>query len=131
MRVLCYVLFHFSYLYMDYRELRVWQKSMQVVTQIYKLTSVWGFEKDRWLKDQIRRSAVSIPSNIAEWNNRWSDAEFRKFLFYAKWSWAEAHVQLEIALNLWYICEEEFISVWWELNYIVNMIGKLISTIST
>jgi len=103
---------------------------MNLVTEIYKISNSWLLEKDRWLKDQIRRSAVSIPSNIAEWNDRSSDAEFKKFLYYAKWSCAEVLVQLQIAVNIWYMNEDEISNIVGEYESIIRMIWKLISTLS-
>jgi four helix bundle protein len=84
----------------SFRELVVWQKSMELATTVYRLTQ--GFPKDEiyGLSSQIRRSAVSVPSNIAEGRGRLSTGEFRQFLGFARGSNFELQTQLEIARSL-------------------------------
>jgi len=84
----------------SFRELIVWQRSIQLVTAIYRLTS--GFPKEEMfgLSSQLRRSAVSVPSNIAEGQGRLSTGEFRQFLSVARGSNFELQTQLEIARTL-------------------------------
>ena len=86
-----------------YRELIVWQKAMNLVTQVYQLSKAFPKEEIYGLTNQIRRAAVSIPSNIAEGQARQSTAEFRNFLSIAQGSLAELETQLQIAVNLNYI----------------------------
>ena len=86
-----------------YRELIVWQKSMDLVTQVYRLTRLFPREELYGLTNQIRRAAVSIPSNIAEGQARQSTAEFRNFLSIAQGSLAELETQILIAVNLNYL----------------------------
>ena len=64
----------------NYKELKVWQKSMELVEIVYKLTSTFPKEEKYGLTSQIQRSSISIPSNIAEGAGRNSDKEFRNFL---------------------------------------------------
>ena len=84
----------------SFRDLIVWQRSIQLATTIYQLSR--GFPKDEiyGLASQIRRSAVSVPSNIAEGQGRLSTGEFRQFLGVARGSNFELQTQLEIARTL-------------------------------
>jgi four helix bundle protein len=87
----------------DYRELVVWQKAMETVTEVYHITQKFPREETYGLTSQIRRAAVSIPSNIAEGQGRLTRGEFRQFLGQAKGSLAELETQILIAHNLGYI----------------------------
>jgi four helix bundle protein len=83
-----------------FRELIVWQKTMQLTTAVYRLTQQFPREEQYGLTSQIRRAAVSIPSNIAEGQGRLNPAEFRQFLGVARGSNFEVQTQLEIAHTL-------------------------------
>lgn len=83
-----------------YRNLIVWQKSTDLVTSIYTLTESFPKTELFGLTSQMRRSAVSIPSNIAEGSKRQSKADFRNFLAVALGSAAELETQLELANRL-------------------------------
>ena len=78
----------------DYKELIVWQKSMDLVSEVYKLVKKLPKEETYVLSDQMRRSAISIPSNIAEGNARQSTKEYIYFLSIARGSIAELETQL-------------------------------------
>ena len=80
-----------------------WQKARQLTRLIYRVTKTGQFAKDFGLRDQIRRAAVSILSNIAEGFERGGDKEFRQFLSQAKGSCAEVRAQLYIALDEGYV----------------------------
>jgi four helix bundle protein len=84
----------------SYKDLVAWQKSMDLVTPTYRATA--GFTKDEFfgLTSQLRRAAVSIPSNIAEGQGRLSEKKFRYFLGQARGSLMEVETQLQIAENL-------------------------------
>jgi len=84
----------------SYRELLVWQKSIELVDEIYKVIKMFPKEETYALCDQLRRSAVSIPSNIAEGQARQHTGEFKQFLFIALGSLAELDTQLVIANRL-------------------------------
>jgi len=86
-----------------YRDLIVWQKAIELVTEIYRATQGFPKEELYGLTSQIRRSAVSIPSNIAEGQARLTPGEFRQSLGYARGSYAELDTQLVIATNLGYL----------------------------
>lgn len=86
-----------------FEELEVWKLSMELCSEIYKLTNSELFTKDFGLKDQIRRSAISVPSNISEGYERDSKNQFLYFLTIAKGSCGELRTQLKIAKNLGYV----------------------------
>jgi len=83
-----------------FRDLVVWQKSMQLAVTVYDLTKHFPREEIYGLTSQMRRSAVSIPSNIAEGQGRANPAEFRQFVSIARGSNCELQTQLELALAL-------------------------------
>lgn len=87
----------------DYKQLKVWQKAMDLTTEIYKLVRLLPKEETYALSDQMRRAAVSIPSNIAEGQGRNSDKEFVNFLSVARGSLWELETQIEICERLGYI----------------------------
>ena len=87
----------------QFEDLEVWQLSMSLCTEIYALTNTELFSRDFGLKDQIRRSAVSIPSNISEGFERDSKNQFLYFLAISKGSCGELRTQLTIAYNFNYI----------------------------
>ena len=84
----------------SFRDLLVWQRAMQLTVAVYRLTSDFPKEEQFGLTSQIRRSSVSIPSNIAEGQGRLSAGEFRQFLGIARGSNFELQTQLEIARSL-------------------------------
>ena len=86
-----------------FEDLIVYQKAMILTESIYKATSDGPFSKDWGLRDQLRRAAVSIISNIAEGYERNSTAEYRRFLLIAKGSAGEVRAQLALARNLGYL----------------------------
>ena len=91
-----------------YRDLIIWQKSMTFVTEIYKLTATFPKEEIYGITSQIRRSAVSVPSNIAEGYGRNSTGDYLRFLNIASASLYEIQTQIEISRNLNYIQREQF-----------------------
>jgi len=84
----------------SFRDLQVWQKSMQLTVAIYRLTREFPREEIYGLTSQIRRAAVSVPSNIAEGQGRLNPGEFQQFLGIARGSLCELQTQLEIARAL-------------------------------
>jgi four helix bundle protein len=87
----------------SYRDLIVWQKSMSFVTLIYKQTTKFPDDEKFGLTSQIKRSAISIPSNISEGCGRHYKKDFSRFLQIARGSLYECQTQLEIAINLNFI----------------------------
>src|SRR5690606_24522123 len=94
----------------SFRDLLVWQKAMNLVTEVYQLTQQFPKEEMYGLSSQIRRAVVSVPSNIAEGHQR-GTKEFLQFLKIAKGSLAEVETQLEIALRLNYLQEMGFLQL--------------------
>jgi four helix bundle protein len=86
----------------SFRDLIAWQKAMSLVTEIYRVTRSFPSEEMFGLVSQMRRAAVSIPSNIAEGQARASSGEFRQFLGHARGSLAELETQILLAQNLNY-----------------------------
>jgi four helix bundle protein len=84
----------------SFRDLQVWQRAMQLTVAIYRLTQEFPREEVYGLSSQIRRAAVSVPSNIAEGQGRLGTGEFRQFLGVARGSNFELQTQLEIAKTL-------------------------------
>lgn len=115
----------------SFKELRCWQEARQIARSIYSLTKGNSFAKDYGLKDQVQRSAVSIGSNIAEGFERDSNAEFVKFLSYAKGSNGELLSQLYTAYDVGYISEEELSKIEENLTLLGCMIGKLQVSLKT
>lgn len=91
----------------SYKDLIVWQKSMDLVEHVYRATRAFPREERYGLSSQVRRAAVSVPSNIAEGQARSSPAEFRNFLSIARGSLAEVETQLLIATRLSYISMQD------------------------
>lgn len=109
-----------------YKELIVWQKAVELVTVIYSVTKSFPKEEIYGLTNQIRRAAVSVPSNIAEGFGRNSKNEFRRFLKIAIASLFELQTQLEIAKNLEFLTTEEFDNVFSLTREIEAMLSSLI-----
>jgi four helix bundle protein len=84
----------------SFRELQVWQRSMQLTVAVYRMTQDFPREEVYGLTSQMRRSAISVPSNIAEGQGRLNAAEFRQFLGIARGSICELQTQLELARQL-------------------------------
>ncbi|HTR66941.1 MAG TPA: four helix bundle protein [Terriglobales bacterium] len=91
----------------SYQELIAWQRSIQLVADVYRAIQVFPREETYGLTSQIRRAAVSIPSNIAEGQGRLSRGEFKQFLGHARGSIFELESQLLIARSLDYFGDEE------------------------
>ncbi len=87
----------------SYRDLEVWSLSMDLVEDVYRETGKFPDEERFGLSSQMRRAAVSIPSNIAEGSGRKNAKEFIQFLYIAKGSLAELETQIEIAHRLNYM----------------------------
>ena len=91
----------------DFRELIAWQKSMQLVKEIYTLTELLPKEEIFGLASQLRRAAVSIPSNIAEGFGRHSYKEYIHFLYIARGSKYEVETQIEIGIMQGFFSREQ------------------------
>lgn len=113
----------------SYKDLIVWEKSMDLVTKIYLLTENFPKSEQYGIVSQLRRCAVSIPSNIAEGKQRGTRKDYRHFLLMAFGSGAELETQLEISKRLNYCKKEDYVCIDNLLNEVVRMLNKLISTL--
>ena len=91
----------------SYKDLRVWQHAMSLTVEVYRATESFPKHELYGLTSQIRRAAVSVPSNIAEGKGRHTDREFSAALFHARGSLLELETQIELARQLQYLKEEE------------------------
>ena len=114
-----------------FRELKVWQRGKELALEVYRITQTDPFKKDFSLKDQIRRAAVSVPSNIAEGDERGSNREAVRFFYIAKGSLAELQTQLEIASEIGYLRKESLESLENQCSDIGKMLGSLIKARSS
>ena len=112
-----------------HKDLDVWKKAIEFVTEMYSVTGSFPKSELYGLTSQIRRAAISIPSNIAEGATRSHKAEFKQFLYIALASAAEVDTQLIIAHNLKFIENEELENLQNELNTISKMIQGLLRSI--
>ncbi len=110
----------------DFFELKVWQRSKDLAVFIYRITNEGLFSKDFGLRDQIRRAAVSIPSNIAEGDELKTNKQSVQYFFMAKGSLAELLTQAQIAYEIGYIDQETFNHIRNECQAISSMLTKLI-----
>ena len=91
-----------------FEEIKAWQLAKDLVTTVYRSSENGRFAKDYSLRDQIRRAAVSVMSNIAEGFERGLDKDFQRFLYMAKGSAGEVRSHLFVAKELGYLTTEEF-----------------------
>jgi len=94
-----------------YRDLKVWQKSCDLVTDVYKLSNKLPKEELYGLTSQLRRAVISVPSNIAEGHARKSTKEFINFLSITSGSLAEVETQLILSVNLKYLLENDVMPI--------------------
>ncbi|AZB21050.1 four helix bundle protein [Kaistella haifensis] len=111
----------------SHKDLKVWQESMDLVTEIYRISDCFPENEKFGLTSQIRRCAISIPSNIAEGCARKGNRELLQFLYVSLGSLAELETQYEIAQNLKYIKESEEIRN--KIIFIRIMLSNLIKSI--
>jgi four helix bundle protein len=109
----------------SYKDLQVWKKSIDLAEAIYKATEGFPTREHFGLASQIRRSAVSIASNIAEGSGRHSDKEFQKFLIIARGSATELQTQMLIAMRVGYLAKAVYITLSEQLNEIGKMLQGL------
>ena len=113
----------------SHKDLVVWQKSIEFVTKVYETTNNFPKEELFGLTSQLRRAAISIPSNIAEGFARKHNKELIQFLYVSLGSSVEIETQLLIAKNINYINDEIYISLTNHLSEISKMIIGLIRKI--
>ena len=113
-----------------FEEIQAWQAARIITKKIYSLSSCGMFAKDFGFKDQIRRSSVSIMSNIAEGFERDGNGEFVQFLSVAKASAGELRSQLYVALDAEYLSKDVFLELFNEAEKASKMIGGLMKYLS-
>ena len=111
-----------------FKGLQVWRESKELAVEIYKLTSSGEINRDFDLRSQIRRAAISVPSNIAEGDERGTDKEAIRFFYIAKGSLAEMITQFEIARDIGYINENQLVELDIKFSRIGKMLGSLIKS---
>ena len=111
----------------NFQDLRIWQEAIEVVKDVYILTKKFPKEELYGLTSQMRRSAVSIPSNIAEGFRRYHNKEYKQFLYIALGSCAELETQIIIANELDYTKDNSKTEVIEKIKYICRMTVKLIN----
>jgi four helix bundle protein len=114
----------------QFEDLEVWQKARDLAVDVYRVTRSGEFGKDWGLRDQIRRAAVSVMSNIAEGFDRYSRPEFRQFLSVAHGSAGEVRSQLHLARALGYLSDAEFMRLHDTCLRINRMIAAMRSSLS-
>ena len=112
-----------------HKDLDVWKTSIEMVTKLYQLTQIFPKEELYGLTNQMRRAAVSVPSNIAEGAGRNSSKEFLQFLNFSTGSLSELETQLIIAYNLKYINDEQKQNMDILINSIFKMLSGLIQSV--
>jgi four helix bundle protein len=110
----------------NFEELKVWQRAKELAVFIYKITGKGALAKDYGLRDQIRRSAVSIPSNIAEGDELNTDRQSINFFYITKGSSAELLTQAIIAHEIDYFTHPHFEHIQKECRIISSMLTNLI-----
>jgi four helix bundle protein len=113
----------------SYRELLVWQKAKALATQIYQATEQFPRPETYGLTSQIRRAAVSVPSNIAEGQGRLTLGEFQHFLGQARGSLLELDTQLAIALDLTYLKADVYEILDHQIYQVLGLINRLIESL--
>jgi four helix bundle protein len=110
----------------DYRNLIVWKRARALAVHVCSITNGGGFRRDWGFRDQMRRAAISVPSNIAEGNERGSERDGARFFYYARGSLAELSTQADIAKAVGLL--EPSIAAGWiaECDELARMLSKLI-----
>ena len=115
----------------NYKELKIWQKAMDLTEEVYSLVKLLPKEETYGLSDQLRRAIVSVPSNIAEGEGRCGDKEFIKYLTISRGSLLEVETQLIICNRIGLLKEEKIsvaLSLIQEINKMINaLIGFRLS----
>ena len=109
-----------------YRDLDIWNAGIELVKDTYKLTEKFPKQETYGLVSQMRRSAISIPSNIAEGFRRYHNKEYRQFLYISLGSCAEMETQISIAKELQYVEKDKETVLLEKLDHLCRMISNLI-----
>jgi len=112
-----------------YKDLIAWQKAMDLVTAVYAMTDAFPKREVYSLTDQIRRAAVSVPSNIAEGQAHFHHREFLHFLQHSRGSLAELETQILIAQRLKYVTDTDTEPVFQQIEEVGRILNGLINSI--
>ena len=112
-----------------FRELQIWQRSMMLAKSVYQATSTFPKDEVFGLRSQIRRAAVSVPSNIAEGHGRLNDRVFRIFIGYARGSLYELETQLQLSSDLDLVHKDVAAPLLTECIEINKMINSFLGTL--
>lgn len=113
----------------SYRDLLVWQKALELAKHLYRITRNFPEDERFGLVSQIRRTAVSIVSNIAEGQARRTRKEFVQFLYVSRGSLAELDTQVILAAELNYITEKEYVDLSSTIDALQRMLFRLIESL--
>ena len=113
----------------NFKDLKVWRLGKDITLDIYKISKKFPGEELFGLTSQMRRAAVSIPSNIAEGFNRFYKKEYQRYLYYALGSCAELETQTEIASELQYMDSEDKSRLLENINHEARMLKNLINNL--
>jgi len=114
----------------NFRELTIWRKGIEIVKKTYKASKTFPRHEFYGLASQMQRSAVSIPSNIAEGFNRFHNREYKHFLYIALGSCAELETQVEIASELEYLDIPRKVVLLEDIDHESRMITNLIKSVN-
>lgn len=114
----------------SYRDLLVWQRAIELVTEIYRCTTTFPSDELYGLRSQLRRAAVSTPSNIAEGQGRCGRGDFRQFLGIARGSLLEVETQVHIAHRLMYVSAEDERKLMKITREVFAMLSRLMESVS-
>jgi four helix bundle protein len=114
----------------NYKEWEVWKRSIKLAVKMYKLTAILPLEEKFGLVSQLRRCAVSIPSNIAEGSGRKSNKEFSQFLSIAYGSLCELDTQVIISMELGFLKNQDLEEIEKEVGELQKMLFALIAKFS-
>jgi four helix bundle protein len=114
-----------------YQELIVWQRAMELAVEVYRVSRTFPKEEVYGLTSQMRRAAVSVPSNVAEGQGRLNPKEFRQFLGQARGSLLEVETQVELAHRLGFLSEVDLRALMQRTQEVLRLLNGLISKLDT
>lgn len=114
----------------SFKQLQVWQKGIEIVKDIYLITKKFPPEEQYGLTSQMRRAAISIPSNIAEGFKRYHAKEYKQFLHIALGSAAELETQLIISMELNFINRSELGDISEKIDHVSKMLASLLNKLN-
>lgn len=114
----------------SYRDLRAWQESRELVKSVYELTAAFPSDERFGLTQQLRRAAVSVPSNIAEGYGRGTTKDYLRFLFTARGSLLEIQTQIILAADLGFVAQDDVRPLFSQCETVSRILHGLIAALS-